>query len=131
MEKNEDPIGLKSRTGFVIFVGNCPVMCQSKLQGETSLSTPEAEIVTLIMSMGELLWLRSLMADAASTLGSEIQCPVELRTNVFEDNTAALVLAKKPGVSSRTKHIHVKLWFFKKCIREGSGIVLLKTPTED
>ena len=44
----------------------------------------------------------------ASTLGSEIQNPVELKSKVFEDNDAALILAKKPGVSSRTKYIHVK-----------------------
>ena len=50
---------------------------------------------------------------------------------MFEDNAAALMLAKKPGVSSRTKHIHVKHWFFKEHIGEGSVIVPLKTAIED
>ena len=131
MENNEDPVSSKSRTGFVIFVGNCPMIWQSKLQGETSLSTTEAEIVALSMSMRELLWLRRMVVDVATTLGSAIQHPKELKCKVFEDNTANLILAKKPGVSSRTKYIHVKHWFFKEHIGDGSGIVLLKIGTED
>jgi hypothetical protein len=131
VENNEDPVSSRSRTGFVIFVGNCPVIWQSKLQGETALSTTEAEIIALSMSMRELLWLRRMVVDVATTLGSDIQQPVELKTKVFEDNAAALILAKKPGVSSRTKYIHVKHWFFKEHIGEGSGIVLLKIATED
>ena len=57
VENNKDPVSSKSITGFVIFVGRCPVIWQSKLQGETSLSTTEAEIVALSMSMREMLWL--------------------------------------------------------------------------
>ena len=131
VEHDEDPVSSKSRTGLVIFVGNCPVIWQSKLQGETALSTTEAEIVALSQSMRELLWLRRLVVDVASTLGSEIQNPVELKSKVFEDNNAALTLAKKPGVSSRTKYIHTKHWFFKEHIGEDKGIVLKKIGTED
>ena len=60
-----------------------------------------------------------------------LRVPWNKKTKVFEDNAAALILAKKPGVSSRTKYIHVKHWFFKEHIGEGSGIVLLKINTED
>jgi hypothetical protein len=131
VENNEDPVSSRSRTGFVIFVGNCPVIWQSKLQGETALSTTEAEIVALSMSMRELLWLRRMVVDVATTLGSGIQDPIELKCKVFEDNATALILAKKPGVSNRTKYIHVKHWFFKEHIGDGSGISLLKIGTED
>ena len=131
VEHNNDPVSSKSRSGFVIFVGNCPVIWQSKLQGETALSTTEAEIIALSQSMRELLWLRRLVVDIASTLGSEIQKPIELKSTVFEDNNAALALAKKPGVSSRTKHIHTKHWFFKEHIGEDQGIVLKRIDTVD
>ena len=83
------------------------------------------------MSMRESLWFRRMVVDVASTLGSEIQNPVELKSKVFEDNTAALTLAKKPGVSIRTNHVRVKHWFFKEHIGEGSGIVMLKMAMED
>ena len=71
------------------------------------------------------------MVDVASTLGSEIQSPVKLRSKVFDDNAAALKLNEKAGVPSGTKSIHVKHWFFKEHSCEGSGIVLLKTVTDD
>ena len=93
VENNEDPVSSKSRTGFVIFVGNFAVIWLSPLQAETGMSTIEAEIVALSMSMRELLWLRIMVVDVATTLGSEIQNPVELKTKVFEDNVAALILA--------------------------------------
>ena len=36
-EKASDPVSVKSRTGFVINVANCPVLWMSKLQTETCL----------------------------------------------------------------------------------------------
>ena len=84
VENNEDPVSQRSRTGFVIFVGNCPVIWQSKLQGETTPSTTEAEMVALSMSMRESLWLRRMEVDVATTLGSEIQNPAESKTKVVE-----------------------------------------------
>ncbi len=38
-ENSSNPSCIKSRTGFVITVANCPVLWQSKLQTETELST--------------------------------------------------------------------------------------------
>ena len=83
------------------------------------------------MSMRQSLWLRRMVVDVASTLGSEIQNHVELNTKVFEDNATALTLAEKPGVSSGIKCSHMKHWFFKEHVGEGSCIVMLKTATED
>lgn len=49
-KNSSDPSCVKSRTGFVITVANCPVLRQSKLQTETALSTMEAEIIALAHS---------------------------------------------------------------------------------
>ena len=131
VEHNEDPVSSKSRTGFVVFVGNCPVIWQSKLQVETALSTTEAEVVALSQSMRELLWLRRLIVDIASTLGTTVQKDIEIKSKVFEDNNGAIALAHKSGGSSRTKHIHTKYWFFKENIGAEKGIVLVKIGTQD
>ena len=48
-----------------------------------------------------------------------------------EDNNGAIALAHKPGVTSRTKHICTKHWFFKDHIGEDSGIKLVKVDTEE
>ena len=55
MENNADPVNSKSRTGFVIFINNCPVIWQSKLQRETALSTIESEIIVMSIAIRELL----------------------------------------------------------------------------
>ena len=39
----EDPLCVKSQTGYVLLVGNCPVQWVSKLQSEISVSMMEAE----------------------------------------------------------------------------------------
>ena len=131
VENDADPVSSKSRTGFVIFVGNCPVIWQSKLQMETTLSTTEAEIVALSASMRELIWLRRLVVDIAGTVGSEMDDLTKIKSKVFKDNQACMTLANKPGVTSLTKYIHTKHWFFKEHIGEEKGIVIKKIGMEN
>ena len=95
------------------------------------LSTTEAEVVALTQSMRELLWLCPLVVDITSTLGTEIQEDIEIKSAVFEDNNGAIALAHKSGATSRTKHIHTKHWFFKEHIGEDKGIVLDKIKSEE
>ena len=94
------------------------------------MSTTEAEVVALSQAMRELIWLRRLTVDIASTLGSKLKDEVEIKSTVFEDSSGAIALAHKSGTTSRTKHIHTKHWFFKEHIGEGSGIKLVKIDTE-
>jgi hypothetical protein len=54
-ERHDNPSCVKSWTGYVINVANCPVMWQSKLQTETALSTMEAEIVAISHCACELI----------------------------------------------------------------------------
>ena len=49
---------MKSRTGYIINVGSCPVLWQSKFRIETVLSTTEAEVIALAHSC---IWLHLLV----------------------------------------------------------------------
>ena len=51
IENPEDPLCVKSRMGYVLLVGNCPVHWVSKLQSEILVSTMEAEYISLSMAM--------------------------------------------------------------------------------
>ena len=42
-EDDQDPVCVKSRTGYVVTLGGCPIHWTSKLQQELALSTLEAE----------------------------------------------------------------------------------------
>ena len=46
-EDNNDPVCVKSRTGYVINVAGCPVYWSSKLQMQTALSTMEAKVIAM------------------------------------------------------------------------------------
>ncbi len=92
-EAMDDPVCVKSRTGYVIMVANCPIMWQSKLQSETALSTMEAEIVALAHSCRKLF---PIMAGV-SIISKAIGLPVgntTIQVLIHEDNAGALVLAK-------------------------------------
>ena len=80
--------------------------------------------MALSANMMEFLWLRRLVIDFASTFGSELKNPAEIKGIVFEDNQAAFVLAKKSDGSTWTKHFQVKQWFFEEHIGEAKGIVI-------
>ena len=54
-EDEQDPVSVKSRTGFTLTLFGCPIIWQSKLQTEIALSSTAAEYVAFSMAMRELL----------------------------------------------------------------------------
>ena len=61
-EDEQDPHCVKSCSGFVIYVGGCPILWSSKLQSEFSCSTMEAEYIACSKCM-----LRLAPADGPSS----------------------------------------------------------------
>ena len=51
VEDSQDPVCVKSRTGYVILMGNCPLVWVSKLQTEIALSTLKSEYIALSLAM--------------------------------------------------------------------------------
>ena len=74
-----NPDGTKSRSGYMIRVDDCPVAWSSRKQGETALSTTEAEYMALSMAMRELIWVRRLVEEIAE--GIDVQ--YDKRTRVW------------------------------------------------
>ena len=54
-----DPISVKSRTGYVIMIANCPLLWVSRLQQEISLSTQKSEHVALSSSLRDVIPIQS------------------------------------------------------------------------
>jgi len=50
-EDDQDPVSVKSHTGYVLLFGGCPLLWVSKLQTEIALSTMEVEYIALSHSM--------------------------------------------------------------------------------
>ena len=80
----------KSRSGWVIMVGECPVTWASKMQTETALSTMQAEYVALSSTMRDLLPFKDLIVEITSNMGLKAEKISRIRTTVWEDNNGAL-----------------------------------------
>ena len=121
-EDGQYPMCVKSRTGYVIRLGGCPLVWVSKLQREISLSTLEAEYIALSTAMRDLLPMKDLLKEVITKMSLKDNSNTIMKSTVFEDNNGALQLALSPKLTPRTKHIAVKYHFFKSKVGEGQDI---------
>jgi hypothetical protein len=119
VEHETDPVCVKSRTGFVIMLGGCPLLWVSRLQTEIALSTTEAEYIALSTAMRDVLPARALLVEIGQELSLSFSDRSTFHTRVWEDNNGAIKLAESgTKVSLRTKHIAVKYHFFREHLSE-------------
>ncbi len=125
----DDPVCVRSRTGYVLTLGGCPISWSSKLQTEIALSTTEAEFIALSQAMRELIPTRRLLTEISGYMRLQGDSPVLIKSTVFEDNNGAISTARAVKMTPRTKHIAVKYFFFKSHIGPDTGIELVKIDT--
>jgi len=132
-EDEQDPVSVKSRTGFVLTLFGCPVLWSSKLQAEITLSSTAAEYVAFSMAMRELLPMRVLLQELATKLNFPSITNSLVRSTVFEDNQGCLSLVNVPKMSPRNKYLSLKYHFFRSKIGEGpdKGIVAKYISTKE
>ena len=128
-EDEQDPVSVRSRTGFVLTLFGCPIIWQSKLQSEITLSSTASEYVAFSMGMRELLPMRVLLQEIGSKLNLPILNKSLVLSTVFEDNQSCLSLINVPKMSPRNKYLALKYHFFRSNIGEDKGVVAQWTPT--
>ena len=126
VEAPEDPVSVKSRTGYVIFVGGCPVSWVSKLQGLIALSTLESEYIALSTALRELIPLKTILQELCDNFKLEPFSFVT-HTTVFEDNNGYLHLAMTQAMTPRTKHIAIVYHWFRSHINKTITVVKVDT----
>lgn len=99
-------------TGGYIFLGkgNSPVTWCLRRQSSPASSTCEAEYVALYDAVQEASWLKQVLEGLGEKVSS---------IPVYEDNEAALTLAKHPANHKRTKHIDVKYHIIRDKMLKG------------
>jgi hypothetical protein len=114
-ERRSDPDNVKSRTGYVICLNDCPIVWSSKLQESIALSTMMAEYYALSTAMREVIPLRTLVKTVANGCGLSSDCLTTFMTTVWEDNVGALTLANlDPGQNTpRSKFYDSKVHWFR------------------
>ena len=102
---------------------NCPILWVSKIQTEITLSTTEAEYITLSQAMRDIISLMELLRELNANMNIPIQKP-KVKCSVFEDNNGAIELTKVPKICPRTKHIGIKYHHFRKHVSNGNIKIL-------
>ena len=118
-EDTQDPVCVKSRTGFLLTFGGCPLLWVSKLQTEVALSTTEAEYIALSQAMKELLPTKHLLLEVTQALGVKLSEEATTYCKVFEDNQSCIAPAKSANMNPRTKHITIEYHFFRQLVADG------------
>ena len=98
-----------SMGGYIVFLDNTPISWKSFKQKCVSLSTMEAEFVTLTESSKELIWLKNVLENKCLNLNLK-DC------TLYCDNQASINFANSPLENQRTKHIDVRYHFIRNLI---------------
>lgn len=101
-------------------IGGTAITWKSKKQSCVALSTAEAEYMALSQAAQEAVWIRQLSID--------LQIDSSEPTIVYEDNQAAICIAKNPQSHGRSKH--TKYHFIREQVANGK-LEVKYCPTED
>lgn len=96
-------------------ISNTPVIWQSKLQTEISLSIFEAEYVALSTAMRDLIPFINHLTEIIIGLGLNPDVTSSINSVIWEDNAACEKLAnlEPPRMTPRSKHFGVKYHWFR------------------
>jgi hypothetical protein len=132
VEHSQDPVSVKSHTGYIIMYRGTPLLWVSKRQTQIALSTMEAEYIALSQSMRDLIPIRQILKEImkvvfdvkptitytshskafADVKPGSMPSTIEQST-VYEDNHACLKFARMGQLSPRTKHIGIPYHWFR------------------
>nr|GEX54198.1 Gag-Pol polyprotein [Tanacetum cinerariifolium]GEX54205.1 Gag-Pol polyprotein [Tanacetum cinerariifolium] len=101
----------KSTSGGAQFLGEKVVSWSSKKQDCTTLSTAEAEYVSLSSCCAQVLWIRTQLTDYVFHLK---------KIPIYCDSKSAIAISCNPVQHSRTKHIAVRYHFLKEHVEKGT-----------
>ena len=121
-ENEQDPISVKSRTGFFIMFMGCPLLWISRLQTRIVSNTMESGYVALSQSMRDIISAREIFKEMYAHVLDEDTCVPSYSTKhrfgslpqskVYEDNKSRLKFAFLPKMAPRTKDITIPYHFF-------------------
>ena len=122
----QNPDNVLSRTGYVIFYAECPIVFISRMQTEIALSTAESEYIACSTAMRDVISLLQLMKEIDKIFPLHMPKPI-VHCDVYEDNESCIAMAKRRKFSPRTKHIAVKYHHFRQYVDKSIVIHSINT----
>jgi hypothetical protein len=112
-EPEENSFPMCSLSGLVAYMkGIGPFFCSVNLEKTISQSTAEAEYKTIGRGGKIAATVRQFLAELGFTQNKP--------TIIFNDNQAAIAIAKKPYCTSATRHMKIKYHYIRELIKDGS-----------
>ncbi|CAN6555176.1 unnamed protein product [Malus baccata var. baccata] len=112
----------RSMTGYLVFLGNNPILWQSKKQSSVSISSTETEYKALAHTTDDLTWIRAVLKDLEIFLPT----PPVIRC----DNMSTIALSANPVFHSRIKHLDRDYHFVLETVQQGD-LEVSYIPTKD
>nr|GEX29477.1 hypothetical protein [Tanacetum cinerariifolium] len=100
----------KSTYGGIQFLSDKLVSWMSKKQDCTTMSSAEAEYVTLFASYAQVIWMRTQLQDYGLHYN---------KIPLYCDSQSAIAISCNPVQFSHTKHIHTRYHFIKEQVENG------------
>ncbi|GJW78456.1 retrovirus-related pol polyprotein from transposon TNT 1-94 [Tanacetum coccineum] len=101
----------KSTSGGLQFLGERLVSWSSKKQDCTTMSTAEAEYVSLSACCAQVIWMRTQLLDYGYKYN---------RIPMYCDSKSAIAISCNPVQISKTKHINIRYHFIKEHVKKGT-----------
>jgi hypothetical protein len=97
-EDPNDPVSVKSRTGFIVVIMGCPIQWTSKVQTNIATSTMEAQYTALSIALRAAIPLLDVIKYVVRSFNVSSSSLLTFKTTVHEDNQGAFRLANlEPG----------------------------------
>jgi hypothetical protein len=116
----DDPDTARSRHGFIVKYAGVPLYWMSKLQTQFALSTAESEYIGLSTAARYVKGTIYLMKEIQEKLSLDIDAVPTVYCRMFEDNSAALEMARVPKMRPRTRHLNVAYHHFRSEVAKGT-----------
>ena len=128
-EDRTDPTSVKSRTGFIICVANCPVIWFSKIQSTIATSSVHAEYIGLSTAMRDIIPLRNTLTTVAAALGLPDDYSTSFKTRIWEDNNGCRTIANlEPGrFTPASKWYDISLHWFRSHLNDRVTVERIDT----
>jgi len=99
----------KSISGFIIMLGNSPVIWSYKKQSTVATSNAEAEYVSTAECLKTILWLRNILYELLK---------FKKTITIYTNNLASKISIEKGELNTKLKHFDIKYYFNKDYIEK-------------
>jgi len=106
-----DPDTRRSVSGYILFVKGVPVAWRSKAQRSITLSSSEAEWISLSEAVKEIMFVLQIMGA--------MKIKVQLPVTVLVDNVGAIFMSSNVTTTSRTKHVDIRTKYVREYVQDG------------